>query len=132
MPEWEFINKILDKANCNLLLDLNNIIVSGHNITNFSVEEYLQNINLAKVKEIHLAGHEENLRAGRKIKIDTHTGEISDELWHIYERAVVKLQNIKNPVATLIEWDSKVPNDFFELEELAIKAKKIIHDITAS
>ena len=125
MMEFDFINKLIDVTGCGLILDINNIDISCNNIGDITPEYYLDNINLSKVEEIHLAGyHEQNLSDNKIIRVDTHNGNITDYCWELYFNTMTKLHKINNPVATLIEWDQNPPNDFRELEKLALKAKK--------
>lgn len=101
MPEWEFIQNIVEKANCGLLLDINNVYVNAQN-HGFSAQEYLSNIPWAKVAEIHLAGFEEE----GTILVDTHGRPIQEPVWDLY---IESLRNLPSSARTLIEWDSNLP-----------------------
>jgi len=100
MSEWEFITAICEKADCNILLDVNNIYVSSYN-HHFDPLEYLQGVPAERVWQHHLAGHENN---GNLI-IDTHDHPIIDPVWALYE----KTAELLGPVSTMIERDGNIP-----------------------
>ncbi len=100
MSEWDFISEIAERADCLILLDINNIYVSGFN-HEFDPKTYIEHIAPEKVWQIHLAGHENN---GDYI-IDTHDHPVIDEVWELYDFALQKL----GPVSTMIERDDHIP-----------------------
>jgi uncharacterized protein (UPF0276 family) len=100
MPEWEFLVRVAERADCGILLDVNNIFVSAHN-HGFDPERYLAAIPPERVFQIHLAGHSER----GALLIDTHDHLVRDEVWALFEIAVRHL----GPVSTLIEWDDHIP-----------------------
>ena len=100
MTEWEFLSAIAEKADCYLLLDVNNIYVSSFN-HQFDPIEYLDGIPPARVWQHHLAGHSNE---GNLI-IDTHDADIIDPVWAVYEEAARRL----GPVSTMIERDGNIP-----------------------
>lgn len=117
MDEVDFINKLIKKTGCGLLLDVNNIYVSSQNNQDFKPQDYINRIDKAGVKEIHLAGHSTNeLSNGSQILIDTHNDVVCDEVWQIYKMAIDKFGKIP----TLVEWDQDIP----EFEILTNEAKK--------
>lgn len=120
MPEWEFILKIVDKTNCELLIDVNNIYVSANN-HGFDCIEYLSNIPHQQVKEIHLAGYEDR---GTHL-YDTHGYCIHDEVWALYEQALFYF----GEKPTLIEWDNDIPG-FDVLQQEADKAQAYLDNLT--
>jgi uncharacterized protein (UPF0276 family) len=111
MPEWEFLTAIAERADCGILLDVNNVFVSAHN-HGFDAERYLAAIPPGRVFQIHLAGHS----AQGGLLIDTHDHPVRDEVWALYETAVRRL----GPVSTLIEWDDHIP----ELGAVAAEAAR--------
>ena len=111
MPEWEFLVRIAERADCGILLDVNNVFVSAHN-HGFDPERYLAAIPPQRVFQIHLAGHSEQ----GLLLIDTHDHPVRSEVWALFETAVRRL----GPVSTLIEWDDRIP----ELETLAAEAAR--------
>ncbi len=100
MMEWEFISEICACADCDILLDVNNIYVSAFN-HGFSADAYLAGIPKARVKQIHLAGHEHN---GDHI-IDTHDEPVPKDVLDLYAKAIHRLGHIP----TMIERDANIP-----------------------
>ncbi|MDJ0776495.1 MAG: DUF692 domain-containing protein [Gammaproteobacteria bacterium] len=100
MPEWEFLSAIAHKADCYLLLDVNNIYVSSYN-HDYDPLEYLDGIDPARVWQHHLAGHSNE---GNLI-IDTHDHDVIDPVWALYEQTAQRL----GPVSTMIERDGNIP-----------------------
>jgi uncharacterized protein (UPF0276 family) len=117
MPEWEFLARIVERADCGILLDVNNVFVSAHN-HGFDPHEYLAAIPPDRVFQIHLAGH----RAQGELLIDTHDHPVRDEVWDLYETVIRNC----GPVSTLIEWDDHIP----ELAVLAAEARRAREIIT--
>lgn len=111
MTEWEFFNEIARRADCHILLDINNIFVSAHN-HQFDPVDYLNGIDIGRVMQFHLAGHSYN---GEMI-IDTHDHDVCDPVWTLYETALKRF----GAVSTMIERDDDIP-EFPQLrQELAI------------
>ncbi len=111
MTEWAFLNEIARRADCHILLDINNIFVSAHN-HQFDPVDYLNGIDIDRVMQFHLAGHSYN---GEMI-IDTHDHDICDPVWALYATAL----NRFGAVSTMIERDDNIP-EFVQLrQELAI------------
>ena len=114
MTEWEFVNEIAKRADCHILLDINNIFVSANN-HHFEPKEYVNGIDNDRVMQFHLAGHSYN---GDMI-IDTHDHDVCDPVWDLYEYALGRF----GAVSTMIERDDNIP-PFDELrQELAIAEK---------
>lgn len=104
--EPDFINEIVRRSGCGLLLDVNNVHVSAVN-HGFDPHAYIDAINLSSVGEIHLAGHAREVDSdGSELLIDTHDRCISDTVWLLYEHAVRSM----GAVSTLIEWDANIPD----------------------
>ncbi|TAH34706.1 MAG: DUF692 domain-containing protein [Planctomycetota bacterium] len=100
MPESVFLQRLAEEADCALLLDVNNIYVSCRN-HGWDPWEYLDDIPLERVVQIHLAGHSDH---GTHC-IDTHSGAVIDAVWDLYA-AVIRCAG---PRATLLEWDQDIP-----------------------
>jgi hypothetical protein len=100
MTEWEFLAALAERADCGLLLDVNNVFVSAHN-HGFDAPEFIGGIPVGRVGQIHLAGHS---RQGALL-LDTHDHPVRDEVWDLYRLALQRF----GPVPTLIEWDDKLP-----------------------
>ncbi|KTC98151.1 DUF692 domain-containing protein [Legionella erythra] len=115
MTEWEFINELIQQADCYLLLDVNNVYVSSVN-HGFNPLTYLDAIPSGRVKQIHLAGHSQH---GHYL-IDTHDAPVSAAVWALYEEALQRFGR----VSTMIERDDQIPALAELLNELN-KAKVI-------
>ncbi len=115
MPEWEFLARMAEGADCALLLDANNIYVSCYN-HRWDAKEYIDALPLERVGQIHLAGH---TNKGTHI-IDTHDDHVTQEVWNLYGYIMNKA---KRPISTMVEWDGKIPD--FEIVEAEVnKARK--------
>ncbi len=115
MTEPEFLIELARRSGCALLLDVNNIFVSAINLGRDPKAE-LADFAGAPVKEIHLAGHASKDIGGTALLIDDHGGPVSDPVWSLYDDAVALFSD----AATLIEWDSNIP----ELETLVAEAAR--------
>jgi uncharacterized protein len=105
ITEWEFLREIAERADCHILLDVNNIYVSSVN-HEFDPLDYLNAIPVDRVQQIHLAGHENH----GDYLIDTHDHPVPDPVWELYATALRRF----GPVSTMIERDANIP----PLEEL--------------
>lgn len=114
MTEWEFLSEVVERADCGILLDVNNIYVSSVN-HGFDPLDYVNQVPHARVMQMHIAGHS---RYERFI-IDTHDHPVIDPVWRLYARAI----QLCGPTATLLEWDDKIPS-FDEVHAEALKAKR--------
>lgn len=122
MPEWEFLAEVARRADCLILLDINNIYVSAFN-NGFDPYAYLEAVPTERVQQIHLAGHENN---GDHI-IDTHDHPVIDEVWSLYRAAIARL----GPVSTMIERDDRIP-PLEELETELDRARALCEDALAA
>ncbi|RMF10298.1 MAG: DUF692 domain-containing protein [Alphaproteobacteria bacterium] len=109
MPEWEFLRAVVERADCLVLLDINNIHVSAIN-HGFAPGDYLDGIPPKRVWQIHLAGHTDY---GDYV-IDTHDQPVPAPVWDLYESTIQRL----GPVSTMIERDDNIPPLDSLLEEL--------------
>jgi uncharacterized protein (UPF0276 family) len=100
MDEWSFVAEMAERADCLLLLDVNNVFVSGFN-HGFDAQSYVDNIPVERVMQFHMAGHTDK----GTHRIDTHDEPICDEVWALYERARRRFGN----VAVMIERDDNFP-----------------------
>ncbi|HWB53472.1 MAG TPA: DUF692 domain-containing protein, partial [Tepidisphaeraceae bacterium] len=101
MTEWEFLSEVVERADCGILLDVNNIYVSSKN-HNFDPYDYLNNVPHERVGQIHIAGHSKF----EKFILDTHDHPVLDPVWKMYAHAI-KLCGVTN---TLLEWDAHIPS----------------------
>ncbi len=125
MSEGQFINRLVKKTGCALLLDVNNVFVSASNNRQFDATNYINELDKNIVAEIHLAGHSQSLIGSEKkrqtILIDTHNDKACPEVWEIYQTAVKKFGKIPS----LVEWDQDFP-PFSTLLSEAKKAENIM------
>lgn len=109
MTEWDFVNEIVRKADCSILLDVNNVYVSSVN-HGFNPLDYINAMPASKVLQIHLAGHS---LEGDYI-IDTHDAPIIPEVWDLYAKTIQFL----GPVSTMVERDDNIPALSILMEEV--------------
>ncbi|MER2564785.1 MAG: DUF692 domain-containing protein [Myxococcaceae bacterium] len=111
LTEWEFLAEVARRADCGILLDVNNVYVSARN-HGFDAMTYLDAIPVERVGQFHLAGHQDR----GHLVIDTHEGQVCEAVWELYRHAVKRFGD----VSCLIEWDEAVP----ELEVLLAESAK--------
>jgi uncharacterized protein (UPF0276 family) len=116
MSENEFMVQMAEKADCGILLDINNIYVSAFN-HNFDAKEYIDSIPAERIVQIHLAGH---THKGDMI-IDTHSDHVVDDVWRLYRYTI----ETKGKISTMVEWDENIP-DFAVLQREIEKARDFI------
>jgi len=112
--ESEFLATLSERADCGILLDVNNVYVSAFN-HGFDAKEYIDQIPRDRVVQMHLAGH---THKGTHI-LDTHSDYVIDTVWELYRYAYQRLGG----VATLLEWDANIPV-FEVVHGEALKARK--------
>ena len=100
MSEWEFLSAVAERADCLILLDINNIYVSAHN-HEFDPLFYLDSIPVNRVQQLHIAGHLDL----KNIIIDTHGDSVIDSVWALYEAALRRF----GLVSTMVERDDNIP-----------------------
>lgn len=100
MSEIDFIVELAEKADCYLLVDVNNIYVNQVN-QGLDGEHYIDRLPLERIKEIHLAGYQQQ----DNYLIDAHNNPVSDPVWKLYHRLIQR----KDDIPTLIEWDNDIP-----------------------
>ncbi|MEO1036803.1 MAG: DUF692 domain-containing protein [Pseudomonadota bacterium] len=101
MTEAEFINEVLERADCDLLLDVNNVIVNSIN-HRYDPRAFLAAMPSHRVRYIHVAGHDVE---APDLRIDTHGSAVSDAVWDLLDRAYERF----GPVPTLLERDFNIP-----------------------
>lgn len=123
LSEPDFIVEAARRADCGLLLDVNNIIVSAGNV-GFDPHAYLAAIPGDLVGEIHLAGHAVDRAVEPPLLIDDHGSAVPDAVWALYREALARFG--RRP--TLIEWDTDVPTWPVLAAEVA-KADALLHEL---
>lgn len=111
MSEAEFVAEVARRADCGILLDLNNVVVSARN-HGYDAHAFIDAMPDGRVGQLHLAGHADH---GTHL-FDNHGAAVPDVVWELYRYTLRKL----GPVATLVEWDEAVPT----WETLAAEAKR--------
>ena len=100
LSEWDFLAAVAERADCLVLLDVNNIYVSSRN-HGFDPQEFLAGIPVERVHQIHLAGHSHN----GELLIDTHDHPVPNPVWELYAAAIRRF----GAVPTMIERDANIP-----------------------
>ena len=117
IPEWEFLSEVANRADCGILLDVNNVYVSAMN-HGFDPEKYLAALPAERVWQVHLAGHTD---LGSHL-LDSHSRRVCDEVWALYRSATRRI----GAVSSLVEWDEEIPDwDVLEAESLRARAARL-------
>jgi uncharacterized protein (UPF0276 family) len=123
MTEWEFLSELAQRADCGLLLDVNNIYVSSQNL-GFDPNVFLAGIPADRVGQIHLAGHSVQETPTGTCLIDTHDHPVNEAVWDLYRETNRRFAH----VSTMVEWDAQIPSLEVLNQELA-KARAIRSEI---
>ena len=118
MTEWEFLVEVARRADCRILLDVNNVYVSARN-HGFAPETYLDAVPPALVAQFHLGGYSDM----GDFLFDTHSRAPSEPVWELYRRAVRRAPS----APTIVEWDEDVP-PWEELEAQVARARGIAEE----
>lgn len=110
MPEWEYLGRLAEDADCGLLLDVNNVFVSASN-HGFDAEAYIAALPAERIVQLHIAGPRD---CGTHL-LDTHDSPVLEPVWALYAEA----QRLTGGVSTLLEWDANIPPWEELLAELA-------------
>lgn len=100
MAEWEFLAELCERTDCGLLLDVNNVFVTAHNLGQDAAQT-IARFPAEHVQQVHLAGH----TSRDELLIDTHDQAVADPVWALFEAAMTRL----GPVAVMIERDDNIP-----------------------
>lgn len=119
LTEWDFLAAVANAADCELLLDVNNVYVSSVN-HGWDPRFYVDRLPLDRVRQIHLAGHQ---NCGTHI-IDTHDAAIVEEVWELYGHVVAQ---IGHDVPVLIERDDNIP----QVDALVAELRRARHHASA-
>ena len=104
LEEVDFLAALVRRTDCGLLVDVNNVFVSAHNL-GYAPETYLDALPAHAIGEIHLAGHATD-PGGSNLLIDTHGAPIAEAVWALYARLIARV----GPRPTLIERDDDIPD----------------------
>ncbi|TAM23036.1 MAG: DUF692 domain-containing protein, partial [Nevskiaceae bacterium] len=101
LSEAEFVRAVVERADCDLLLDVNNLVVNSIN-HRYDALGFLDALPLERVRYLHLAGH---YVEAEDLRIDTHGSEVDDPAWTLLDEVYTRL----GPVPTLLERDFNIP-----------------------
>lgn len=101
MSESEFINAVLEEADCNLLLDINNIYVNSIN-HRYDAETFLKSLPAGRIAYAHIAGH---YKEAEDLRVDTHGADVIDPVWDLLDKAYRHF----GVFPTLLERDFNIP-----------------------
>ena len=101
MTEIEFTQAVLEEADCDLLLDINNIVVNSIN-HKYDAREFMYAMPRDRVRYFHVAGH---YVEAEDLRIDTHGDAVSDPVWELLGEAYQHF----GPVPTVLERDFNLP-----------------------
>ncbi|KAF2989860.1 hypothetical protein MJC1_02996 [Methylocystis sp. MJC1] len=121
MAEQDFLAELAERADCLLLLDVNNVFVSGFN-HGFEPRTFIDALPVNRVAQLHLAGHSDY----GTHKIDTHDQPVCEDVWELYAHARRRFGN----VSTMVERDDNFP-PFEELLKEVERMRQIAADVDA-
>lgn len=113
MSEQEFLLAVLEEADCDLMLDINNIVVNSIN-HRYDASEFLKSMPAERIRYFHLAGHHVE---AEDLRIDTHGTPVDGQAWRLLEQAY----SLFGPVPTLLERDFNFP----PMQELLDEVRRI-------
>ena len=115
IEEIDFLNAVLEEADCDLLLDVNNIYVNSIN-HRYDAEAFLRQLPAERIRYIHVAGH---YQEAEDLLVDTHGSSVIHPVWQLLEKAYQHF----GVLPTLLERDFNIP----ALPELLEETKVIDH-----
>ena len=101
MPEADFVKAVLEEADCDLMLDINNIVVNSIN-HRYDPHDYMLQMPAERIRYFHIAGH---LAEAEDLRVDTHGSAVDDQAWGLLADAYAHF----GPVPTLLERDFNFP-----------------------
>jgi uncharacterized protein (UPF0276 family) len=116
MTEAEFVARVCERAQCGLMLDVNNAYVNAQNF-GYDLDEWMRTVPLARVVQMHVAGHELLEQGDERVVVDTHGTDVCDPVLLLLERVLEKT----GPVPVLLERDENVP----ALDDLLVELAKL-------
>jgi len=115
MTEIDFLNGVLEQADCDLLLDVNNVYVNSIN-HKYDAESYIKSVPSDRIAYIHIAGHYDE---ADDLKVDTHGADIIDPVWQLLQTTYQH----HGVMPTLLERDFNIPS----LDSLISEVDQIRH-----
>ncbi len=113
MSEKEFLLAVLEESDCDLMLDINNIVVNSIN-HRYDASAFLNDMPAERIRYFHLAGHSVE---AEDLRIDTHGNAVDDQAWQLLAEAY----SLFGPVPTLLERDFNFP----PMDELLDEVRRI-------
>jgi len=113
MSEKEFLLAVLEESDCDLMLDINNIVVNSIN-HRYDASDFLNAMPAERIRYFHLAGHHVE---AEDLRIDTHGSAVDNQAWQLLEEAYA----LFGPVPTLLERDFNFP----PMDELMDEVRRI-------
>lgn len=101
MDELSFTNAVLEEADCDLLLDVNNVHVNAFN-HHYDADAFIAGVPAARIVCLHVAGHHDE---APDLKIDTHGAPVSGPVWELLDRTYALI----GPRPTVLERDFDIP-----------------------
>ncbi|MFA5938223.1 MAG: DUF692 domain-containing protein [Sinimarinibacterium sp.] len=127
ISELEFVNAVIERADCDLLLDVNNIYVNSIN-HHYDAAAFLDGLPLDRVRYVHIAGH---YVEAEDLRVDTHGAAVIDPVWQLLDRAYARA----GVMPTLLERDFNIPplaDLLVELEQIrSIQARHAVAPVAA-
>jgi uncharacterized protein (UPF0276 family) len=126
MSEIEFVNQIVERADCKLLLDVNNVYVNAFN-HQYDAKQFISQLPLDRVAYIHIAGHE---KVEPDLIIDTHGQPIIDPVYELFEWTIAQME----PVPVLLERDynfedtDQIQSELLQIKGLIKKHWRVEHE----
>ncbi|SRR5450830_24123 len=120
--ETDFLSELAKRSGCGLLVDVNNVHISAHNL-GYDARSYLDDLPADAVMEVHLAGHtvDADDTGGAPLLIDSHDAPVDEVVWHLYQYLIARI----GARPTLIERDDKIP-EFAELLSERERAQQVL------
>ncbi|MXS82860.1 DUF692 domain-containing protein [Nitrosomonas oligotropha] len=112
LEEIDFLTAVLQEADCDLLLDVNNIYVNSVN-HRYDAETFLHQLPAARIRYIHVAGH---YREAEDLIVDTHGADVIDPVWQLLDKTYQHF----GVIPTLLERDFNLPPLADLLQEVAV------------
>lgn len=125
--ETDFLGELARRSGCGLLLDINNVHVSAHNLR-YDAMDYLDAFPMREVMEVHLAGYAVDDAVPGGLLIDSHDSEVNESVWALYDRVI----ECAGPLPTLIERDGDVPAFRQLIDERRRAHHRIVRDAVAA
>ncbi len=113
MSEVEFVTAVVEEADCDLLLDVNNIYVNSIN-HKYDPVQFLHGLPGERIRYIHVAGH---YHEAEDLRVDTHGANVIDPVWDLLDKAYARF----GAIPTLLERDFNIP----PLDELMLEIRQI-------